>query len=590
MSSLTRSRWAAIGAAIAVTLGGGGLIGVSASNGAGQSTYTPVTPVRIMDTRSDGKVGALDTAGSGDPRQLKVTGTIATIGAGTQTIVPVGATAVSLNVTAVSTETNDYGGFLTVYPCGTRPEASHMNFSSGETLANAVTVPISDAGNICFYVYGKAHLLADVVGFYELSETGTAAGASGASAYEIWLEQGNTGTKDDFLASLVGATGATGPTGAIGPQGATGETGPQGLPGADGSDADVRIAPGSGVATLEYEASFILSGVRGAINPVTGTALFSARNSIGDLVAVSCSDPQCSSASARHIADTTSMGAPVVFSDSGAALIAFHDNRNKVSVIYCSDGTCASVDQETELAMTSNAGMITMEVVDDLPTIVVGHATTGITVLRCVEFDCASGTSHNFIAPTFSSYAVSAVFDTSGFPLIVFNAAAENLVRYIRCLDVFCATYESEKSISVTGDPEFVQGGVVLHEGSLTIFYYLPSPSPGTFIARCETTACTTVTTQQISNSIGLDPSFIQFSSGDLGVSWVQNGSHSLTVCSDAICENRTPSSRIAEHGVDDAVIMLPLGETTTTYAYSFYDGTSRGLATGTYNFFYIPN
>jgi len=29
--SLTRSRWAAIGAAIAITLGGGGLIGVSAS-------------------------------------------------------------------------------------------------------------------------------------------------------------------------------------------------------------------------------------------------------------------------------------------------------------------------------------------------------------------------------------------------------------------------------------------------------------------------------------------------------------------------------------------------------------------------------
>lgn len=591
MASLVRSRWAAIGAAVAVTLGGGGLIGVSASNGVGQSSYSPVTPVRILDTRGEGKVGALDVSGSGDPRQLKVTGTIQTVSEGSQTVVPVGATAVSLNVTAVATETNNYGGFLTVYPCGTRPDASHMNFGSGETLANAVTVPISDAGNICFYVYGKAHLLADVVGFYQLSESSSAVGSAGASAYEVWLEQGNTGSKDDFLASLVGAAGPAGATGATGPAGATGETGPQGLAGADGADADVRIAPGSGVATLEYAASGLIYGVRGAINPVTGNALFSARNPSGDLVAVSCSDPQCSSASARNVADVTaSSGAPVVFSDSGAALIAFADTRNKVSVLYCSDGTCASVDQVTELAMTSNAGNINMEVVDNLPTIVVGHATTGITVLRCVEFDCASGASHNFIAPTFSSYAVSAVFDTSGFPLIVFNAAAENLVRYIQCLDVFCATHVAEKSISVTGDPEFVQGGVVLHEGSPTIFYYLPSPSPGTFIARCETTACTTVTTQQISNSIGLDPSFIQFTSGDLGVSWVQNGSHSLTVCSDATCENRTPSSRFAEHGVDDAVIMLPVGETTMTYAYSFYDGTSRGLATGTYNFFYIPN
>ena len=142
MASLVRTRWAAIGAAVAVTLGGGGLIGVSASNGVGQSSYSPVTPVRMLDTRGEGKVGALDVSGSGDPRQLKVTGTIQTVSEGSQTVVPVGATAVSLNVTAVETETNDYGGFVTVYPCGTRPDASHMNFRSGETLANAVTVPM----------------------------------------------------------------------------------------------------------------------------------------------------------------------------------------------------------------------------------------------------------------------------------------------------------------------------------------------------------------------------------------------------------------------------------------------------------------
>ena len=263
MSSLVRSRWAAIGAAIAVTLGGGGLIGVSASNGAGQSTYTPVTPIRIMDTRSDGKVGALDTAGSGDPRQLKVTGTISTIGAGTQTVVPVGATAVSLNVTAVATETNDYGGFLTVYPCGTRPEASHMNFSSGETLANAVTVPISDAGNICFYVYGKAHLLADVVGFYELSDSAPPGGSTGASAYEVWLEQGNTGSKDDFLASLVGEAGPAGPIGATGPQGPQGESGSAAAQG--DSAYEVWLAEGNSGTEAEFLASLV--GATGAQGP-----------------------------------------------------------------------------------------------------------------------------------------------------------------------------------------------------------------------------------------------------------------------------------------------------------------------------------
>ena len=50
-------------------------------------------------------------------------------------------------------------------------------------------------------------------------------GHDGASAYEIWLSQGNSGTEDDFLASLVGPTGPQGPQGPQGPKGETGEWG-----------------------------------------------------------------------------------------------------------------------------------------------------------------------------------------------------------------------------------------------------------------------------------------------------------------------------------------------------------------------------
>ena len=35
-------------------------------------------------------------------------------------------------------------------------------------------------------------------------------GADGKSAYQIWIEQGHTGSEDDFLESIKGATGATG--------------------------------------------------------------------------------------------------------------------------------------------------------------------------------------------------------------------------------------------------------------------------------------------------------------------------------------------------------------------------------------------
>jgi hypothetical protein len=44
-------------------------------------------------------------------------------------------------------------------------------------------------------------------------------GPRGLSAYQIWLAEGNTGTEQDFLDSLVGPAGTPGPTGAPGAPG-----------------------------------------------------------------------------------------------------------------------------------------------------------------------------------------------------------------------------------------------------------------------------------------------------------------------------------------------------------------------------------
>ncbi|MEL0195360.1 MAG: hypothetical protein VW962_09810, partial [Acidimicrobiaceae bacterium] len=80
--------------------------------------------------------------------------------------VPSDVAAVALNVTAVSTEASDVGGFVTVYPCGDRPNTSNLNFMSGQTVPNSVIAPVSSSGKVCFYVYGKAHLLTDVSGYF----------------------------------------------------------------------------------------------------------------------------------------------------------------------------------------------------------------------------------------------------------------------------------------------------------------------------------------------------------------------------------------------------------------------------------------
>jgi hypothetical protein len=163
---INRTRWAAIGAAVAVTLGGGGLIGVSAAGVADSAALVTVDPVRILDTRRAEKV-------DDETYLLKVTGAVTTYSAGatsTATVVPAGASSVSLNLTVTEGVRNGDYGFVTAFPCtdasDTVPNASTINFVEGVDVANGVTVPLGADGEICLNVYGAAHLIADVSGYY----------------------------------------------------------------------------------------------------------------------------------------------------------------------------------------------------------------------------------------------------------------------------------------------------------------------------------------------------------------------------------------------------------------------------------------
>jgi hypothetical protein len=68
-----------------------------------------------------------------------------------------------------------------------------------------------------------------------------APGDNGLSAYEIWLNLGNSGSEQDFIDSLAGEDGLAGVNGEAGAAGAAGAPGPagaDGAPGADGQDGD----------------------------------------------------------------------------------------------------------------------------------------------------------------------------------------------------------------------------------------------------------------------------------------------------------------------------------------------------------------
>ena len=86
-------------------------------------------------------------------------------------------------------------------------------------------------------------------------------GQDGKSAYQIWLDNGYTGTQADFLAWLKGEAGEkgdkgdqgeVGPQGEAGAQGPQGEKGEQGETGAQGPQGD-KGEDGVGIEKVEYD-------------------------------------------------------------------------------------------------------------------------------------------------------------------------------------------------------------------------------------------------------------------------------------------------------------------------------------------------
>jgi hypothetical protein len=130
--------------------------------------YNPLTPARIMDTRS----GLGVRKGSVGPGQTVTLNVFAPGG------VPTGAgvSAVVLNVTVTSPTDPSY---LTVFPADAsqQPTASNLNFSAGQTVPNRVMVKVGAGGMVSFYnAAGSVQVIADIGGWFT-DATSTAGGA-----------------------------------------------------------------------------------------------------------------------------------------------------------------------------------------------------------------------------------------------------------------------------------------------------------------------------------------------------------------------------------------------------------------------------
>jgi hypothetical protein len=122
------------------------------------SSMTPVDPERILETR-DGFVTAdalfqnVGRVEAGTEIEVQVAG---------RGGVPAGATAAFLNVTAVGP---DRVGFVTVHPCGKRPNSSNVNYEVGDTAPNAVLAKLSSTGTVCIFTVASTDLVVDTAGF-----------------------------------------------------------------------------------------------------------------------------------------------------------------------------------------------------------------------------------------------------------------------------------------------------------------------------------------------------------------------------------------------------------------------------------------
>lgn len=158
-----RTRWAAIGAAVAVTLGAGGLAVTNAAGDSDPSAFSSITPCRLADTRpGDANVGdKASPLGPGEVHTLEATG------ASGNCDLPATATAIVANVTALdpTAPTN-----LRLYPAGAElPTTSNLNPTPGQPpTPNAVTVGLDDDGEFSIRnAFGNVNVIVDLVGYFE---------------------------------------------------------------------------------------------------------------------------------------------------------------------------------------------------------------------------------------------------------------------------------------------------------------------------------------------------------------------------------------------------------------------------------------
>lgn len=168
-SGSIRTRWAAIGAAVAVTIGAAGVGGFNLVNAevstGDRPVFVPITPCRLTDTRPGALTVGPKTSPLGPAEVLTVTAHGSNGECTDGSAIPTDAVALSMNVTALNATGQT---FLTFWGDGANPGTANLNPAPGQPpTPNAVNTPLSTAGTFnVFNERSSVDVVIDVNGYY----------------------------------------------------------------------------------------------------------------------------------------------------------------------------------------------------------------------------------------------------------------------------------------------------------------------------------------------------------------------------------------------------------------------------------------
>ena len=535
-----RTRWAAIGAACAVTLGGGtfGVVRAVQNSGA-RSTYVPVTPARLLDTRTD--IGAPDIPDA-TPVLLTVTGSVATT-KGTMTVVPVGASGVVVNVTAVEPTDN---GFVSLRPgdAAGPPDVSTLNVTKGGTFPNGATITLPTSGassgqvQIWFEGYGnggRTDLLIDVVGYYTdhnhddryytEAETDSALAGKANSADVYSKTQVDTALEDtsDQISNVAQSatydlnelvqlmttpphsisveyprvSGISGPAFGIGIK-------PDGNPIISYADSYYDMAlkvidcaePTCSVSvstnTIDDPTAQLGPWTSLGINPEGNTVIAYTDLTNGDLKVAACANPECRTPATVNVLDSDGIvGASpsLVFPSSGLPFIAYQDYDNyNLKIVACNDAQCSGGDEFVRNLTTDSITSSYLAASVDFagnPVVAYTNHYGDIYFIRCLDPTCATNAVPVLIDSASTSSYLAMALSPSGGQVMVYASA--NGFKVARCDSSDCSGNISIREFTTTPPTIFFDVVVGLNDLPIVTYY----ENNDLKIMFCDDPACT---------------------------------------------------------------------------------------------------